>query len=271
METKNKSKFWGWVGKAVALVAAVYGLIQVYNYAIENDGYDYKATGIRSFYRTAPHLLKGYFQNEKNKNVIKVLNEDKGSDIDILAKSFHFDEPHNFDSVAGDFKGEWLYCGDYYSSWTFTLKNVGKKPFEDLTLELPFSGYYSIYKAGQLSGKPFTKKIDLNVLGPSNEVTVICWSTDAFPIKSEQEKTRFTHKYGGISIEFPVEVSGVYAFNEKYNNAPLVFVLFLISLLFLIFYSLGKVHGKNKSEESKKAAALPSEESGPIPPTEKNE
>ena len=68
----------------------------------------------------------------------------------------------------------------------------------------------------------------------------------------DEEKSRFTHKNGWFSINYPVEVSGLYAWNKKNNNMPLMFLIIFIIFILIISKEVGEVAGIEKQKKAQK-------------------
>lgn len=70
----------------------------------------------------------------------------------------------------------------YYNSyWIFSLENKAGRKIENVTLVLPFSGYYeySSEESETIASGVYENKIDLGDLKPSNVALVRVWSTES--------------------------------------------------------------------------------------------
>jgi len=123
--------------------------------------------------------------------------------------------------------------------WKFSIKNESNKPFEELSLEVPFDGYCKIeYPNNKVECQKFYNKIEIGVLNPTYVVNVICWRQGYHVLLSESDenKTRFTHKYGCFPIKYPIYTTkGIYVWIIK-NDVIIFYTLFwLIGLLVSFF------------------------------------
>jgi hypothetical protein len=123
--------------------------------------------------------------------------------------------------------------------WKFSIKNEGDKPFEELSLEVPFDGFCKIeYPNNKIQCQKFNNKIEIGVLNPTYVVKVICWR-QVYSIllsESDENKTRFTHKYGWYPIKYPIYTTkGIYAWFIKYDFIIFSVFLWLIGFLVLFF------------------------------------
>jgi len=69
----------------------------------------------------------------------------------------------------------------YYNSyWTFTLENKANSRIENVTLILPFSGYYEFIseESKTISSGTYENKIDIGNLKPSNVAFIRVWSSE---------------------------------------------------------------------------------------------
>jgi len=143
-----------------------------------------------------------------------------------------------------------LYNNRTDEMWMFSIENKSKeKLLENLLLTLPPTFKNIDYRL--ISTCPhkeqhnnFTSNgvIEIGILPPSCKVTIILWAYLGYenPISKEEAKeyvekyTILTQGNRKISIKYPIEVSGLYAWNKKHNNIFCIigFILVLAILYF---------------------------------------
>lgn len=259
MENKKNIDVWGWIGRIGAIVGIIWGGIQIYTYTIKTDDYDAEAKGLHSFYETSPKYKNAYQKVKDYKALVKSIVSNEGSlknhELDTLLAKIK--KENKSSELRKDFEFYSLIENRYEDNdseiWSFSIKNKGIKPFEELALELPFEGTYKvIYPDNYIKEGEFKNKIDIGELRPSYEVKVVCWvesvhSYISFRSIQNEEKSRFTHKYGWFSIEYPIEIEkGFISFNQKYDYFPLVLMITLISIITYILGIYSKVDNKSK-------------------------
>jgi hypothetical protein len=259
IEKKVDSSFWGYIGKAGVIVGLIWGGIQIFNYFFKAGEYESVAKGNHSFYETSPLHNEAYLKSTEYKALVRTIIEKEGALKDYnldtlllkLKGSNNSNEKAYFDMYLHE-QGIFAYTNQEYSSiWTFSIKNTGNKPLEELALELPFDGTYKIILPNNvIKSNSFSNKIEIGELRPSYEANVYCWTKNSRTFtEDDEEKSRFTHKNGWFSISYPVEVTGVYAWNKKLNDIPLTIGLGILAFLFMIVYAYGEVTGSKKPKE----------------------
>lgn len=273
--TKNMSKentssdLWSIIGKLGIIVALVWGAIQIYNYLFKTEDYQVEVAGSHSFYETSPVHNKAYKNAIEYKALVKAIIERDGNlktfELDTLVSKVKKGKDHTLKSSFEYYKSEVSNqegsdIFNFNEIWYFTIKNTGHKPLEELSLELPFEGSYKVKLPNDVSKvNSFKNKIEIGELRPSYEATITCWSNNySFYSEENEEKSRFTHKYGWFSIKYPVQVTGLYAWNKKYDDFPLLLVgiILAISIFFFGAYTENritqkKIDGEKLKEEEK--------------------
>jgi len=277
MIEKKESILWGNLGKAGVVVALIWGVIQIYSYFSKTEDYEATAQGNHSkYYETPPPFKKSYIKNGEYRALVKTIIKDRGLlkdyNLETLLLQYKNLNNNNQDKINYDINYSQLklndlnsgYNDDYKSLWTFQVKNSGNKPLEGLALEVPFKGYYKLVLPDNvIKIAQFDNKIDIGDLSPSYEAKIICWTDyDYFPLDDAESKSRFTHKNGWLSISYPMEVTGIYAWNERNQGGPFIILCVIVVFLFLILYGLGQTKGMRKVEALyKKRAKAASEAS----------
>jgi hypothetical protein len=252
---ESKISIWSYIGKAGVLVALFWGVIQIYNNFFSTGEYEANTRGHHSFYETAPEHYDGYIKSAEYRALVQAIIEDgdalKNYNLDSLLKELKESnrglEKMRFERNLSDQRISPLGNEEYRSIWEFSIKNNGKKPFEELVLELPFKGYYKVILPNnvQKSGR-FNNRIEIGELRPSYEASVYCWSENILSYtKYEEDKSRFTHKNGWFGITYPVEATGLYAWNERSNNAFLMLGIMTLLILLALAFVLGEAIGKS--------------------------
>ena len=95
--------------------------------------------------------------------------------------------------------------------WQFNLKNESANEVKDITVDLPFGGFYKIAqdKAGSTVNN-FERNIKIGTIEPYKEIAVTVW-TDKDLDPGMEGETRINHTNGTISIDYPVKVRGFMA------------------------------------------------------------
>jgi hypothetical protein len=265
MSTENNSSpFWGYIGKFGIVVALVWGVIQIYNYFFKTEDYEADTKGSHSFYETSPIHKTAYKNAIEYKALVKAIIEKNGTlknyELDSLISKVKKGKDATLKSNFEYYKNQATnYSNDdtdnYNEIWFFTIKNTGHKPLEELALELPFEGSYKVVLPNNISKvNSFKNKVIVGELRPSYEVTIVCWS-DSYSFYSieNEDLSRFTHKYGWFGINYPVQVDGIYAWNKKYNDFPLILIACVIGLLiFFLGVNAQYNHAKKQLEEKDK-------------------
>lgn len=242
----SKKDIWSYLGKIGMLVALIWGIIQIFNYFSKNKDFDAEVNGNHSFYETSPKHRIAFTNANEYKALVKTIISREGNlktyELDTLLQKIksdnksilHYELRNNLSELGFN-----EYEKEYNEIWTFSIKNTGDKPLEELALELPFNGSYKVILPNNviLEGD-FKNKILVGELRPSYEANVVVWTSSYSSYTStsfeDEDKSRFTHKFGWFSIKYPVEVKGIYAWNKKYDDAPLMFAAMIILMLIFI-------------------------------------
>lgn len=239
-EHQTRNFFWSYIGKLAGLLSVIWIGIQLYNYFFK-DSYRIKALGSNYSFDLPSNIIRDLSDYNKLISIDSALRIDKpqsqfNSLIEFRKYPDYKWEKYNILGIYNRNKGNYL---NYKNIWKFEIKNRGRKPIEDLKLELPFDGYYRITKQNEptLNGS-FSKQILLDNLQPSYVITMLVWAPESYTSIPEydEEKTRLTHKYGWTKISYSREVRGIVAWNLKKDGMPIFFgIMFLIVILISIF------------------------------------
>lgn len=279
---ENKFNFWGYIGKLGVLVALIWGVIQIFDYFSGEDDYKVVTSGKISYYEVSPNQKKAFNDYKNYKSIIKTLVENKipinSSDQNELLKCIE-ENNDRYRTVKDKYEFNLKYSDntnieEFNEMWTFSIKNKSNKPLEDISLELPFGGYYKvILPNNNIKNGTFSNKIEIEDLKPSYDAVIMCWRNSYFASINnvrdahDQEKTRFTHKYGWFSINYPVEATGIYAWNKRNDDIPL-FIFIFISITIIAIPFLYYVDKQEKKK--KKAEAEEKEKEKSVVPTKTN-
>ncbi|GEM_PF-2098591 len=259
----SKKDIWSYLGKIGLLVALIWGLIQIINFFYKSKDYEAVVNGNHSFYETSPKHRISYTNATEYKALVKTIIKREGNlktfELDTLLSKIKNDNNsilnYEFRNNLPDLRFN-DFGQEYNEIWTFSVKNTGDKPLEELALELPFDGICKIILPDNvLREEDFKNKIQIGELRPSYEANIIVWgkSYSSYISSSyeDEEKSRFTHKYGWFSIKYPVEVKGFYAWNKKYDDMPLMFGSMLILMFVFLFGTSAGAKLYKKELESK--------------------
>jgi len=232
-KSENRS-IWKTLGQIGALLTGLWVLIQIVTVFAKPSEYGIEAKGDHNNYSIAPHqfdILRDYGRirrlNPKIKSIIRK--------ADTSAKLNYENEKIN-------------------QLWSFTITNVGSNPLEELTLELPFSGFYELKKQkGYYNNGKFKDRIIIGDLAPGYNINVKAFFNTHVPEYSyyDEEKTRITHKYGWARIDYPVKSRGLWAWIHRNDYTPLFFFGFGILIIVLLVYDRGLKNGPKVERREK--------------------
>ena len=250
---KTDQTFWGYIGKAGVLIALIWGSIQIFSYLFKTGDFEASAKGNHSFYQTSPHHNKAYLKSGEYKALVRFIIEKEGSlknyNLDTLLKNLKANgnemDRSYFEMYLNQLGISPFNDREFSSIWTFTIRNIGNKPLEELALELPFDGVYKIMLPdNQVKENSFTNKIEIGELRPSYEASIYCWTRHSTTfIEDDEEKSRFTHKNGWFGISYPAEVTGFYAWNKKNDNFPIIVGSSILLFAYIVVFALGERSG----------------------------
>lgn len=261
METESRnSKFWGTIGKLGVLVALVYGVIEIVTFFTKSDDYEAKAHGEHSFYETAPpfqHQVDRLIEYRALLRTPRYATDNiKVADIDSMIESAKKDvaNPFNLFSSSINVARYDVQPPNFNSLWSFSIENTGNKPIEGLVLEVPFDGYFKVSRPGDSTRSGmFEKRIEIGDLRPSYEAKIICWGKDDSYFSSiDEEKTRFTHKNGWFTVQYPTIATGFYAWLVKHDLSLSLFLSIFLTLfaMFGVFMIVGSVLQKSSKPQA---------------------
>lgn len=253
-QEKDKLNIWSFIGKIGALVALVWGILQIYTYISKVEDYEAETTGSHNYYQTPPSIINSYKKNVNYRAIVRTVIDLKGE-----LKDYHLDTLINshkknqlFEYYQYKYKDNDLNREDYNEIWTFKIVNKGTKPLEAIALELPFGGSYkaSFPDNKTIDGK-FTNRIELGELRPSYEINVYCWrANDYFYPEQDESKSRFTHKNGWFSISYPIEINGIYAWAKNYSEFVIIGFVVLLFIVLGFGITIGEKSKKNDEERN---------------------
>lgn len=264
-KSKDSRNFWSIIGKTALVLTIVWILIQMFNNFIKEPDYKLDANG---------NYARFQIPNDYNKVIneyVNILAIDsaivENKDKNTFESISYLKEISNNESILKeigiDYKipyyssvfRERLNIPVYKSYWWFSVTNTGSKPLEDLVLELPFNGYYSLNMTDKANySSKYSQRIKIGELKPSYSAQIKVWSKDDVSLYPEfdEEKTRFTHKFGWDKIDYPKEVNGILAWNIKNDNFPLLIFSFLLIILLFVAFGLGIDYAPKYVEKEKK-------------------
>jgi hypothetical protein len=124
--------------------------------------------------------------------------------------------------------------------WQFTITNDGSRQVEGLAMEVPFSGYYQIYRAGEIAkaSRIHEKKIDIGNLPPTATVRISVWSDQAIDETGHYfnlpgpEDIKLYAPAASFTITYPTKATGFSAIVARYW---ILFLLVEMMVLMFIF------------------------------------
>jgi hypothetical protein len=221
---------WTAVWAAVAAIAAILAVVVAILPYLKGDEYKIDASG-----DYAPFSVPEFFNDKFKSYLASIDSETLRGKMESEHSSVNIDLAPQSHNLARYFEGI-LNSNDIAELqgirflWTFSVGNRGSKEVTDLRLELPFEGYYTLYRLGE---KPFfsgfKRVITIGSIRPSNNISVLVWSTDD-PSTTLQDSSRITHPNGVVNIRYPVRVSGAigWIYNSILIQAVLCGILFLL-------------------------------------------
>jgi len=239
---------WSWIGKAATLVGLLYGSYQLLGlfksseYSIEAYG-EHQSISIPSVFMSSLETFRNHIDADSIRN--RLGGEGGLSRLESASLIRKY-----FDSA---FPREILFSmKSTKSQWSFVITNTGSKELRDPSLDLPFDGYYSIFRNDKESTSgEFNKTISLGAIRPQNTVGVIVW-TSSWSDAYHESKSQITHADGSFAIDYSVPVRGILAWLD--NHSPIVlsslFALALIVIAILISPLLSQSTPKLKGTDS---------------------
>jgi len=266
---KKGTNIWELIGKLGALIGLIWVAIQIYSFFAKSD-FVADVHGEQMFYKTAPSFVKSYTNSRKLSALIgsalrqgeelrdtqlyrfALKNIFKDTIADSLLKDYKktiakikWADSYELDNnvtKANDYESKY----NYNSMWRFIIKNNGNNPFDELSLELPVSGYYEIiFPDASVKSGLFNKSIAVGNLNPTYQCQIYVWSNeDEYSLKEHENNSKFTYKNGYFIINYGVIATGFFAWLisvwSEYKFLLVLLacaIIFMISLMSILFKS----------------------------------
>lgn len=215
------------------VISALVGVTHLYDWAGKLSNYRVIATGRYLPYSISEDLIESIKDYKENISLDRIEEEfpefeqlglDRFKLRSYLADSFPDSEIYELKSI------------EYH--WLFDLKHRGNKQLDNLVLNIPFDGYYSVKKNDLLMFHgSFEKKIDIGSISPSDELVIDVWTHSFLGIsnikfKGNSNDIFINHTNGKIKIEYFTEVNGFLAWVKRnyllINSLTMLFIAFFI-------------------------------------------
>lgn len=248
-----KKDFWSIFGRFAVIIGVVWALIQICNFIVKPKEYRAQTTGSQYPF-LVPNFIKPNLNAFNNTVVDSIYSKIYNTNTEkfYIFNSYTLEQKLKnygtinrlYSYISGNLTEYILTTVNQYNTvWYFTISNEGNKPLEELCLELPFSGIYSYTNTDtkKTENGSFGNRINLGNIKPSYEVKIIVWmsSYKGYEIYNE-EKTRFTHKYGSFKIQYTKEVSGIklWVVNNLFN---IIFILLTGTILSVALFNVKNI------------------------------
>jgi len=237
---ENNSKVWGIVGKVSSVLVVLWTLIQIYNGVVKSQ-FSAIITGDHNNISYPPSLIQ-----DKNKLFnyeyflynfsFKATNVTSNRQFDSLLNASNEQNKKEIDK-----KLFFLYSDKFnpHTMWTFSIKNDGNNPLEELSLELPFSGEYRLASpdSGEIIGT-FSNRIKLGTLNPSLTYYLTIWTDESSNYSGyNEENCRVNHKFGTFDISFPYKTGGIIAKIFKLDFFLIFISILVVILIYILIYA----------------------------------
>ncbi|MFD1000288.1 hypothetical protein ACFQ21_13275 [Ohtaekwangia kribbensis] len=281
--SESKINIWTVLGKITAVLSVIWVSTQLYNNYVKKE-YVVTAIGNHSPFYLPGDLdvviknslesvaLRKYLDIGSEKLDRKISNKIQ-SKIKKMQTDIFSSEEQNFEfeisrisETVGETKTK------YGMYWWFTVTNTGQKELEELVLELPFEGYFVASGTNFNKTGNFKNRIEIGDFAVKQQILVQVWQLNDysinFAVDQNIEQSRLTHKSGWQKIDYPVQMTGIVAWNENNDNFPLYLTVLIMMISYVFVFSLGEKYGpqikqwdrKMKLEELKKLKELEQEE-----------
>ena len=150
-------------------------------------------------------------------------------DVEVNASSYPFTVPK---ALKDGYIGENPQILNAQCVWEFRLRNNGPKEITNIQFEFPFSGCYYIQdgnSARQSGISTFARSVKLERLDPGQYQVLTLWAGEKLDGDFEG-RIRVTSDEGSLSVEYPVAVSGIFLWIERYK-LPLSFAMVILLLV----------------------------------------
>ena len=142
------------------------------------------------------------------------ISEKGPRDIEVNGVSYPFTVPQG---LKDGYIGENPQILGARSVWEFRLRNSSPKELTNIQFKLPFSGFYFVHDGNtsrQGAITKFNRALALERLVPGQYLVLTLWTAEKQDKEFEQ-KIRATSSEGALSVEYPVEPSGLLAWMER--------------------------------------------------------
>lgn len=259
MGENTSVNFWSVFGKLAVLVGFFWSSTQIYNWITDNNGFDFTVIGNHSKYELAPKHIQLLLKYEDAVLYDKAYREEISSTGLSLNKQTNFSKETSNADYLENYKYNKKFHPifsetEYNYTWEFQIENNGKQPLEELNLETPFEGAYSISDrdGNEITGV-FNKNIELPDLLPGYKLGVRVWINEVvgYDIYNE-EKTRITHKYGYKPVSYSKKVNGLVKWVVNNDIVYLLSVPILLILFMLTFQAGINYYPKYEKQEKER-------------------
>lgn len=235
---KWRFDFWHWFGILSAFILAIWGSMTLFNYLEEKQGPNIEVFGKANDF-VLPSINFNFNGFEKAQEIDTLKSLASAPNDAVALDLFSYMQKRYPTRIIE-------LIGEYQTLWKFEITNNGSKGVGNSVLELPFSGKYLLNSEGKESsfGK-FNQYIKIGNIYSDNKIVIYAWTND--PIKDYYEyyygNSKLTYKGGAVNVEFPVETSGIYAWNIRNQNKPIIFlfaaIIVLFAIIMILFYNIG--------------------------------
>lgn len=253
MSEIKSNKFWGSVGKLSALVFLIGGVITLWSYFFPHAE-RIEVTGSYREYRLPPNLvsmldamrdkhvsyrIRDYLLMEKKESKID-LTENQISDISSSIENMImplWDDAFKYDTQKYE---ELIYL---------TVKNIGSKTAQDITLDVPVKGVaLVIQQDDSRKVMKFNKKIELEDIRPKNRLKIAIWSKNNIGAGDEDE-FNLTHANGVGKFDFGKNVFGYEKLFINYWPYLILLFMWLFGTLFVFYIFKQDTKSSCKADE----------------------
>ncbi len=256
---KININLWNLIGKIATLLTIIWIILQLYSFVYKKKDYNIEAYGEHSIFRIPEKVNKELKKCQKTLALYETYREEIGGKIIPMSKLIKISEeklnnPWFNNSYEINKYRIKIIIPDYNELWLFNISNKGLNTIENLILEVPFDGYYKyIPQIGKENDGYFNKRIKLIDLPPGYSIKVFCWRNTVLSSFSnyDEKKSRITHKYGVEKIKFSAKVSGLLAWNIKYDNLPLYILIVILIYVMIIIFDMGAKYGPIINDDEK--------------------
>jgi len=214
---------WARVGQIAVILTALWTILQIYTYFYSKDA-QIEATAEFGAFSPPDAWVQQLLNVDKNPSIAEIVKlvpkEEKISD----------DTAFNIKSLFREQKPSSQALVDQLiplKSYTvFTITNSGNREAQDIKVELPGEGFYTLDRAGEPRkvGK-FDHVIAVGNLHPGNELILTSWNDVSMDEGYYRRRSRVSHTNGVATVEFVPQLEG---FEWLFHQYPLVLWILLL-------------------------------------------